>query len=414
VYTRLLITGLLLWMQPIIAHASTLQEAMDMASKQHPMLQMSQQTIEAARQQLIEQGSYAYNPEVSFTPQRRRLNGGGSSNDYYLSLSQGIEMGGKQGFRQQRARAAFNVATKQRDVTQQALMIQLAKAYVSLYFSRQAFEVRQQQSDMLKKVKQAMLQKMKLGQSSQLNVNLAQSAFASALNASTLAKQAWAQAQQAYALALGQMTWSDRMPELELPLLQVDWAVPQHVYQLALASRPDLQALVSNVSVAEAETQLANAARTSDITLGGMIAREAGDQLISVNITMPFSIWNDHTAAYRASLSDQERVKTSLLWSQKKLRYSVNHAINNHHNAMQALKDVQSNHMQESASNTIRLAQQAYDVGELDLEELVIHIRQGLDAQITTLNIVKQAWMARILLAQVLGHPEFILQGTQL
>jgi len=43
----------------------------------------------------------------------------------------------------------------------------------------------------------------------------------------------------------------------------------------------------------------------------------------------------------------------------------------------------------------------------------VVHINQGLSAQITALEMVKQAWMARIRLAEVLGHPEYILKGTQ-
>jgi len=43
----------------------------------------------------------------------------------------------------------------------------------------------------------------------------------------------------------------------------------------------------------------------------------------------------------------------------------------------------------------------------------VIHSRQGLEAQITALDIMQQAWLARIRLAEVLGHPEYILQGTK-
>jgi hypothetical protein len=65
---------------------------MDRATKLHPELQISELNIEAARDQLIEQSAYAYNPELSLELQRRRLNGGEAVNDYYIGLSQGIEL----------------------------------------------------------------------------------------------------------------------------------------------------------------------------------------------------------------------------------------------------------------------------------------------------------------------------------
>jgi hypothetical protein len=79
---------------------------------------MAEKNIESARGNLTEQSSYAYNPELSLEPQRRRLNGGGTSNDYYITLSQGIELGGKQGLREQSAQAALNASSQSREATQ--------------------------------------------------------------------------------------------------------------------------------------------------------------------------------------------------------------------------------------------------------------------------------------------------------
>jgi len=412
VRTRLFMTGMLLCIHPIYSHADSFQEAMDTAAGHHPMLQMADQSIDAARGKLTEQGAYAYNPELSLEPQRRRLNGGGTANDYYITLSQGIEIGGKRGFREQSAQAALDAVSKSRENTRQQLMVEAARAYVTLSVAEQTFDLRQQQSAMLKKVSHAVALQLKLGQSSQLDANLAQSAYSSALNATTVAMQLLTQSRQAYLVALGK--GAGKPSKLALPKLLTSWQPPADAYKLALQSRPDFAALRSKLAQSEAQADLADAQRIPDVALSAMTGREAGENLIKLGITVPLPVLNSHKGAYRAALAQKERVSTGLAWSTQQLRYAVESALANHANAMQALSGIISSNMQQNAEDTIVLAQKAYDAGELDLEELVVHIRQGLDARMTALDIIKQGWLARIRLAEVLGHPEYILKGIQL
>jgi len=406
-------TGMLLCIHPFYTHAESLQEAMDSAAKQHPMLHMAGQQIDAAKGNLDEQGAYAYNPELSLEPQRRRLNGGGTSNDYYITLSQGIEVGGKRGFREQSAQAALNAANQSREGIRQQVIIEASRAYVSLYFAAQTYELLRQQSDMLKKVSHAVEKKLALGESSQLDANLAQSAFASALNATVAARQALTQTRQRYLVALGKVQAAGTISELLLPDLDTTWQPPENTYNVALQSRPDLAALRATQRQFDAQAEVAGAARIPDVIVSAMSGREAGEQLIKLGITVQLPVLNSHRGAYRAALAEKERVNTGLKWSEQQLRYAVQSALDNHANAMTSLSDMIRTAMQQHAEDTITLAQQAYDAGELDLEELVVHIRQGLDARITALEMLKQGWMARIQLAEVLGHPEYILKGIQ-
>jgi len=405
--------GMLLCIHPIYSHAESLQEAMDTATKQHPMLQMADQSIDAAKGRLTEQGAYAYNPELSLEPQRRRLNGGDTANDYYITLSQGIETGGKQGFREQSAQAGLNAMNQNKDTMRQQLIVAAARAYVGLYFAERAYALRSQQSSMLKRVNHAIALQLQLGQSSQLDANLAQSAFSSALNATTVARQRLTQSKQAYHVALGKAQRSTHQSKLALPQLLTSWQPPKKAYAIALTSRPDISVLRSKLEQSKAQADLASAARVPDITVSAMTGREAGENLIKLGFTIPIPVLNSHKGAYRAALAEQERVSTGLEWSTQQLHYAVQSALDNHDNAMQALAGIISSHMQQSAKDTISLARKAYDAGELDLEELVVHIRQGLDARMTALEIIKQGWLSRIRLAEVLGHPEYILEGIQ-
>lgn len=411
--TRFFMTGMLLCIHPFYSYADTLQQAMDTVTKQHPMLQMAEQNIESAQGNLTEQSSYAYNPALSLEPQRRRLNTGNTTNDYYITLSQGIEVGGKQGIREQSAQAGLNAADQNRENTQQRLIIEAARAYVTLYFAGQQYGLRSQQSNVLDKVSHAVTRQLELGESSQLDANLAQSAFASALNAATIAKQFLTTSKQRYLIALGKVSDSKLTSALELPRLSLNWQPPADAYSVALESRPDFLVLQSKLDQSNAQADLASMARIPDITVNAMVGREAGEQLVLLGVTIPFPILNSHKGAYRAALAEKERVNTGLNWSKQQLHYEVQSALDNHSNAIQALSDIITTHMQENAENTITLAQKSYNAGELDLEALVIHINQGLDAQITALEMIKQAWLARIRLAEVLGHPEYILKGIQ-
>ena len=414
---RCLITGALLCAQlashAVAGHAMDLQSAMDAAAKGHPELKMAEQQVDAAKGHLDEQGAYAYNPELSLEPQRRRFNGGGTSNDYYITLSQGIETGGKREFREQSAQSALNAARYNQELMRQKLMVKAARAYVSLYFADHIFKLRQQQSDMLEKVSHAVDRKLALGESSQLDANLARSTLASALNATAIARQNLTQARQRYLLVLGETSSDVTTAVLTLPKIDTNWEPTADAYETALASRPDFAVLRAKQTQLMAQADLAGAARIPDVTFSAMTGREAGDHLIKFGITVPLPILNSHRGAYRAALAEKERVNTGMAWSKQKLRYAVQSALDNHANAMRALSSMEGAGMQKSARNTIALAQKAYDAGELDLEELVVHIKQGLDARMTALEIIQQGWLARIRLAEVLGHPEYILKGIQ-
>jgi len=406
-------TGMLLCIHPFYLHAESLQEAMARAVKRHPMLQMAEQQIDVARGNLDEQRAYAYNPQLSLEPQRRRFNGGGGSSDYYITLSQGIETGGKRGFRTQSARAALNAANRSREALRQRLMIEAARACVALYFAEQGLDLRRRQRDMLERVRHAVDRKLALGESSQLDANLAQSAFASAQNAFMVAGEALTQARERYLVALGGGQSAGVAPELSLPDLDTDWRPPADAYRIALRSRRDLALLRAKQEQLHARAEQADAARIPDITLSAMAGREAGDQLIKLGLSVPLPILNSHRGAYQAALAEKARADVGLKWSERQLRYAVQSALDNHAQAMAALSGMIKTDMQRHAEETISLARKAYAAGELDLEDLVVHIRQGLDARMTALEMIKQGWLARIRLAEVLGHPEYILEGTK-
>jgi cobalt-zinc-cadmium efflux system outer membrane protein len=412
VRVKLLTIGVLLCMSPWQAEATTLKEAMDRTGKLHPELKISELNIEAAQGQFTEQSSYAYNPEFSLEPQRRHLNGGGIANDYYVGLSQGLELGGKRGYREQSAQAALDAANSENRLIQQQLNIEVARAFLELFFSKQTFDLRSKQSVMLRQLSLAVNRQMEVGESNQLDLNLARAAFTSALSAEMGAKHSFTLSKAQYQMAIGDPDGEETV-SLELPRLQVDWKLPEDPFDIALQSRPDFAARRSRVEQFRANADLASAKRILDPTLSVMTGREAGEQLVKVGVSFPIPLFNSHTGSYKSALAEASQIESQLAWSEKKLRLEVQAALNNHNSAMQTVASAYQGEGPEVSTDSIRLAQIAFNAGEMDLEGLLIHTIQALEAQLTSMEIMKQGWLTRIRLAEVLGHPEYILEGIQ-
>jgi outer membrane protein TolC len=404
--------GMLLCIHPFYANAVTLKAAMDAAVEQHPMLTISKMQIDGAEGKLKEHSSYAYNPELSVEPQRRRLNGGGSSNDYSITLSQGIELGGKQRYRELSAQAALQATKLESDVQYQQIIFNVARAFVELNFSRRELLWRNQQAVTLFQMLKAISRQMELGEANQLDVNLSQASLTQAINAEAQAKQLHAMNVFRYVMAIGS---ADEIKDIqaELPKLLVNWQPLSDPVEIAMSSRPEITAKRQRMDQHSALADLARARQIPDITVGFTAGRESGDQLYSLGFTMPLPVFNDHSGAYRSALSQASVQKTELEWFEQRVKFEVKEALYNHTTAMSALLALKRVEGKSLSQDNINLAKMAFDAGELNIEELVVHINQILESRINSAAVIKQGWLARIRLAEVLGHPEYILQGIQ-
>ena len=405
---QILIPFMLISMIPWISHAeTTLEQTINMA-KQHPRLHMAELNNDASRASLSASSSYAYNPELSIEVQDRKLNSGGHGTDYYIGLSQGIEIGGKGSYREQAAKASLQSSKFQAEILRQTLVADAARAFVLLDEAKQALSIRSQQSQLLQNLNQGVQKQLQVGDANILQANLAAASYASALSALTQAKQDYTLALNAYHQATGKFESAEINPSL--PTLDTNWQPPEHAYTLAQQARPELAALEAQAKQGQAQAELANASRYVDPTLSVMGGREAGEQLFKLGISFPIPLTNTKKGEYKASLAQAEISQSQVLWFKKQLQSEVRSALENHRSAMMVLRMFEQ---QQTSSNSITLAKSAFEAGELSLEDLVLHINQALDAKLTILNLTKQGWLARIQLAQTLGHPEYILQGIK-
>jgi len=404
----------LLILQPIAyAESITLEEAMQQAGDAHPEVRMAEQGVAAAQGMLTEKSSYAYNPEVLIEPQRRRLaDRSNITADYFVTLSQQIEIPGKRSSRSKAARAGLDVAEDSAENVRQQRMIAAARAAAMLDFSIQTENVRQQQKNIMQRLLEAVNQGFKAGEKSMLDVNLARASFANSLSMVARARQRYLRAEENMANALGLPGKRKQELHVILPSLNPGWRPPENAVQLALASRPDLQAVKANTRAGEARARLADLNRIPDPTLSLLTGRDTNDRIIGFGVNIPLPVLNAHTGAYKAAIAERERTRDMEQWSIIKLKREVTTVIREHEVAARTLTLFLQGQT-PAAEDNIRLAQTAYENGEMDLSDLVIYLDRSLQARTTRFELLKRMWLAHIRVAEVLGHPEYILKGIQ-
>jgi len=182
--------GLLLLQQSAYAESITLEEAMQQAGDAHPEVRMAEQGVAAAEGMLTEKSAYAYNPEVLVESQRRRLaDRSNITADYYVTLSQQIEIPGKRSSRGKVARADLDAAEESAENVRQRRVTAAARAAATLDFAIRTEKARQQQQDIMRRLLEAVKQGFKAGEKSMLDVNLARASFANSLSLASKASQ---------------------------------------------------------------------------------------------------------------------------------------------------------------------------------------------------------------------------------
>ncbi len=391
-----------------VSHAMSLKEAMDIAVAQHRQTAISRALLEGAEGDLLEEGSYAYNPELSLEPQRRVLRDkAGRYNDIYITLSQGIETAGKQGFRRKAAEQRARLAEYQGLGAEKQLRINAGSAYVELVIARMKYHVREQQFAIARTLLQAVKKQRDAGDVTSLQVNLIQSSLANALSLRSNEERALFRAESDFKVALSLSPSENLSPAMELPPLSTDWE-PDIVSEEVVKNHPDFKVAETQERVFTEEANLASAKKIPDVTLSFMVADEVGDKLYKLGLSVPIPLFNTHSGAYKAAVAREREARLRKELLQSTLESKLYAALQRHTAAMKALKEYQEDNLKDAVANA-ELARKAYEAGELELIEAIVHINQSLDAELTGIEILHQAWLARIDLSARLAHPEYIL-----
>jgi cobalt-zinc-cadmium efflux system outer membrane protein len=174
-------------------------------------------------------------------------------------------------------------------------------------------------------------------------------------------------------------------PELGLDLAALD--------AKALAARPDYQAAIAGVAVADANVKLAYANGTADPTLEGEYDRAATYNSAGFNVNIPIRIFdrnrgNKKTAEYTAAGS-----RFTVVAAKNQVLSDVDQAWIGYTQS-KVLSDRYTNHYLDEAADVLSIAQFAYDHGGIALIDYLDALRDSRSTTSAALAAYANTWLA--------------------
>ena len=271
----------------------TLEQAIAMARAQNPALLSGRQHVTATRASEVTAG-LRQNPNFTLSGAEVSLpaNNPASPYTYTANVSRLFERGQKKRWRLDVAHATTDVTQSQYNDTERQTILQVKQAFTNMLTAKAALKIAGDNLDSYSKTVDLSKARLNAGDISATDfdrIDLQLAEFEADNNAAKLDLiQASDQLQLLLGIAKPTKTF-DITGTLDPPVLT---QTMEQVEQSALAARPDYQAAVQSVRVADASIHLADAEGTTDPTLGGEYERTGTYNSAGFQISIPLRVFD--------------------------------------------------------------------------------------------------------------------------
>ena len=374
--------------------AMTLQQVVDLARTRNPMLLAAEQNLRAVKAQEIQAGVRA-NPLFTLYGTNVTLPAQGASNPYAYSgqVSRLFELGQKRRWRLEGARATSDQTAAQYRDQQRMTLFAVKQAFTNMVIAKAALKLAQENLTDFRHEVDINRERFNAGDIGKLDferLDLQLAQFESDEAAATVNLQQGSYQLQAL-LGVAQPRDSfDVMGETVPPIVAETLT---SLEQKALAARPDYQAAIAQVRVADANVKLAAANGLADPTLEGEYDRSGTYNSAGFSISVPLRIFdrnqgNRQTARYQAqtvrfsqtAVLNQVHSDVAQAW----VAYTVAKGLSDRYNA----------HYLDESKDVLSIAQFAYDHGGIALIDYLDALRESRTTAANALSSYAQTWMA--------------------
>ena len=387
-----------------------LAELIQLALKNNPTLAAQRYEVEAAQGQRQQAGSMP-NPrlELSNTSSAFLSNGGEYSRS--IGLSQDIPVGGRLGAQENVADAGLKLAIVNLRQAEATLAGQVAASYYRLLVFNRQIATRDALIGVDQKLLDVTTARMRAGEVSPLDVSTAE------LETERLKEQqALLQNQHDVELAslnqlLGQPA---RTPLVLADTLPTGSALGNlaDLQQQALKERADIQAARLESEQAQAGVDLARSERWEDWTVGVSsgqsrlditgVPPQAMEHEIGVTLSIPLPLWNRNKGNIAGAMSSGRQADANVA----ALRLQVQNEVATGYGKLQRLSDMVARYKERLlplSDQSVALAQQGYNQGQVSIVEVVTTERQHSEVEIAYLDSLDLYLQAYAALNQAIG-----------
>jgi cobalt-zinc-cadmium efflux system outer membrane protein len=345
------------------------------AIDQDPAVNQARHAVQAATHSAAMLAASPYEWTAGATAQRRRIDGGGTSDEWNLQLERTIRIGGKAGLDRDLGDAGLQQAKAQLGAARNESAGQLLDLWLDWLTARQARELLAEQVKFAETNAGAVDKRRKAGDASMLDLNVAKGDLAEVQRQANTAAAAEAKAQA---------TLRVRFPQLPLEARPLSEPMPlerdEAQWRAMIKENSDmLQAAQLTLKKAELTAARTRADRMPDPTVGVFTASEGAgsERIVGLSLSIPLGGTYRNQSAKEAL----QQVEVSRAGMEKQIRdLDVLVAILVS-DATSSFTGWQSAEQSAAAArDSARLTQRAFSLGEADLQTLILVRRQSVDA----------------------------------
>jgi outer membrane protein, heavy metal efflux system len=372
----------------------TLQQVVALARARNPALLSGRQHVTATRASEVTAG-LRQNPNftVSGADVSLPANNPASPYSYTANVSRLFERGEKRRWRLDVAHATADVTQSQYNDTERQTILQVKQAFTNMLAAKAALKVASDNLDTYSKTVELSRARLNAGDISATDfdrIDLQLAEFEADNNA---AKLDLIQASDQLQLLLGVSKPTnafDIAGTLDPPVLP---QTMEQIEQSALAARPDYQAALQSVRVADAGVHLADAEGTTDPTLGGEYERTATYNSAGFQISIPLRIFDRNQGEKERTRYEAQASRFAETAARNQVINDVDQAWAGYEAAIDMAKRYNSHYVAEAQRVRDNL-EYSYRHGGTTLLDYLDALRDYRQVNLDSLTANQQVWLS--------------------
>lgn len=346
----------------------------------HPRLLSARSALYAAGARLQSAERPLYNPELEIDTENTDIN------TSVLQLSQTIDSGGQRKARTRIADAELESARAVFELAELALLRDLLTALADEQSGRRIAELAEQGLDLMKEFADIANRRFKAGDLTQVETDLAQLAYNSALMTHAQALSSAASAREKL-IALYQMQPSatPTLPE-QLPAPGLPASLDSFLSSLPVVRKAEQQMLASreNISLRQGE-------RSWEPTIAIRGGREDEESLVGLTLSLPLKIRNNQKAAVETARQESSQSEQNLVQEKRNIKALVLSSTERYRLLLTAFQSWQKS----GRSHVIRqleLIKRLWQSGDMSTTDYLVQLNQALETQASGIELRNTLW----------------------
>jgi outer membrane protein, heavy metal efflux system len=372
----------------------TLEQAIELAERQHPQLAEAHALVEAAGGRAQQAGALP-NPELIIGAQQLPLDSGASNQrEYVAGIAQPIPLGGRLGKAREAELLDREVRIRGLEVTRRDLRKRVHGAFATALYQEKAFEIQNQSAQSVAKVSAITKARVNAGDAAPEELARSEMLLARARLEVQRAQSLRDQALLALASALGD---TGLQVESLAGKLDTVFEVPTlEALAANLAAQPELSLADANRRASHARIDLARAERIPDIKVEALYHRleSTKENTFDIGLSIPLPLFDRNQGKLREARAEAAAAEARSRLTENELNLRLHKSYAQLTSALATSRTLQTEILPR-AESILKAAEARYAAGETSLAELLPVRRDWAAIQLSHLESLRdmmQSW----------------------